>query len=222
MNPSLKAAIVSIDGLTERRAIDVDIMQTLMHLYRIDQGERTACSSDVYREIKDRVLTIVEVKGTGKWQEALSAILAGDALLLLDGTDKGIICNVRGWDKRSVSEPDTETVVRGPREAFTETIRVNTALIRRRIRDPNLTFEMFRVGRRTRTDVALGYIRGIINPEHAAEMRGRLRRIDVDAILDSGHLENIIQDSSFSPFPNSSTRSGRIRRRRISWRGASF
>jgi len=202
MNPAFKAATVSIDGLTERRALDVDIMQALMHLYRIDRGDQApACSTDIHREIVDRVLTIVEVKSTEKWSEALSAILAGDALLLLDGSAQGIICNVRGWDKRSVSEPDTEAVIRGPREAFSETMRVNTALVRRRIRDPNLTFEMFQIGRRTKTDIALGYIRGVINPAYLEEMRRRLKRIDVDAILDSGYLENIIQDSSFSPFP---------------------
>ncbi|MGI5838893.1 MAG: spore germination protein [bacterium] len=201
-DPAVPAAIVSIDGLTERRALDIDIMQTLMHLYRFDRNEgKPACSAGIYREIMDRALTIIEVKSTEKWEEALDAILAGDALLLLDGTPKGIICNVRGWDQRGVSEPETEAVIRGPREAFTETMRVNTALIRRRIRDPNLTFEMFQLGRRTKTDVALGYIRGVINPQFVDEMRRRLRRIDVDAVLDSGYLENIIQDSALSPFP---------------------
>ena len=98
-------------------------------------------------------------------------------------------------------ETSAENVVRGPRESFSESPRTNTALIRRKIKDPQLWMETQQIGRVTQTDVAMMYINGIANDKIVGEVRTRLGRIDVDSILESGYIEELIQDKTLTPFP---------------------
>ena len=97
--------------------------------------------------------------------EIISAVLSGSVALILEGVDQGIIIDVREYPARGPEEPDIERVSRGSRDGFVETIVFNTALIRRRIRDPKLRMEIFTVGRRSKTDVVVSYIEDIANPE---------------------------------------------------------
>jgi spore germination protein KA len=98
-------------------------------------------------------------------------------------------------------ESTTETVVRGPKEGFTENLRTNTALIRRKIKTPHLWLESKKIGRETVTDVAIMYIDGIANEKVIKEVHSRLDRIEIDGILESGYIEELIQDEALSPFP---------------------
>ena len=120
--------------------------------------------------------------------------------MLIDGYNQSIVINTKGWDKRGVEEPVTEAVVRGPREGFTENIRTNTALIRRKIKHPDLTMQSTVLGRRTRTNVTLAYIRGVANEGLIKDIEKRLKKIDTDAILESGYIEQYIEDTPFSIF----------------------
>jgi len=107
----------------------------------------------------------------------------------------------RAWPNRGVGEPSGETVIRGSREGFTETIRFNTALLRRRIRDVGLKIEGRQCGVRSKTDMAIVYIDDIVNTDVLEELKRRLDRIDIDAILDSGYVEQFIEDNDRTPFP---------------------
>ncbi len=127
--------------------------------------------------------------------------MAGNTLLLIDGFDKAIILSTKGFPRRSVSAADTEVVVQGSKEAFTETFRVNTVLIRRRIRDTNLKLKQMRIGKRSKTDVGIMYMEDIARPEILREVERRLNMIDIDGILDSGYIEQFIEDDYKSPFP---------------------
>jgi len=128
-------------------------------------------------------------------------ILAGETILFVDGYDKAIVIASRGFPNRGIGDATTEVVVHGSREAFNEVVRFNTALIRRRIRDPNLKCKQSRIGRRSETDIALMYITDLVRPEILAEVERRLETIKVDAIFDSGYVEQHIEDSWRSPFP---------------------
>ncbi|CAG7646890.1 spore germination protein [Paenibacillus allorhizosphaerae] len=129
------------------------------------------------------------------------AILSGSTVILPDGWALGLAANTQGGEHRSVEEPSSQSVVRGPREGFTEQINTNTALIRRKIKDPNLWLETMTIGRITQTEVALMYINGIVNDKLVEEARIRLGRIDIDGILESGNIEELIQDETYTPFP---------------------
>jgi spore germination protein KA len=98
-------------------------------------------------------------------------------------------------------EPAAESVIRGPRESFTECFRTNTALIRRKIKDRNLWLENRTIGRITKTEIAVMYIKGIADNSVVKQVHGQLDTIDIDGILESGYIEELIQDAKYSPFP---------------------
>ncbi|QAT50284.1 hypothetical protein EQM14_11225 [Caproiciproducens sp. NJN-50] len=108
--------------------------------------------------------------------------------------------STKGWEKRSVSEPQSETVVRGPREGFTENLRTNTSLIRRKIRNEHLRVDHMTVGRKTQTDICLIYLDGVADPQVVDTVKYRIGHLDVDSILESGYIEEYIDDAPFSPF----------------------
>ncbi len=142
-----------------------------------------------------------DIKETTSFDAMVNAVLSGDSAIFVGGSTKGLILANRGWPARSISEPSNENVVRGPRDAFSETIRFNTVLIRRRIRDTKLKIKMMSYGMRSRTDIAIVYMEDIVKPELLEELMRRLNKYEMDAIFDSGYIEQLIEDSWKSPFP---------------------
>ncbi|MBR1737841.1 MAG: spore germination protein, partial [Firmicutes bacterium] len=100
-----------------------------------------------------------------------------------------------------MNKPETEIAVQGPQDSFSESMRTNTVLIRRRIRDSALKCEQLRIGKRTKSDTAVMYIEGIADESIVSEINNRLKNISADGILDSGYIEQYIQDNDISPFP---------------------
>ncbi|EHS59722.1 spore germination protein [Paenibacillus sp. Aloe-11] len=196
-------AILYTDGLADKNIISDFIMESIMldNSLSRDVESRIQTSSNVMQILKDYALTIGGIHDITDFKDLYNALLSGDAVILIDGQTEGIVASARGWKDRGVSEPASENVVRGPREGFSETLRTNTALIRRKIKDPNLWLETKQIGRVTKTDVAVMYIKGITNDKLVAEVHERLNRIDVDGILESGYIEELIQDETFTPFP---------------------
>src|SRR5690606_25376913 len=97
--------------------------------------------------------------------------------------------------------PTTQSVVRGPKEAFTENLRTNTVLIRRKIKSPDPWTEKLEIGKETKTIVEVMYLKGIANDKVVQEVRNRLNKIQIDGIFESGQIEEFIQDETFTPFP---------------------
>jgi len=108
--------------------------------------------------------------------------------------------DLKEWPNRGVQEPVAESLVRGPREGFTETLRFNTSLIRRRIRTPRLKFDMSEVGLHTKTHICVTYIDGLVNPATVAEIKRRVQDIEIDGVLESGYIEDYIKDDYRTPF----------------------
>ncbi|MEA5015055.1 MAG: spore germination protein [Candidatus Limiplasma sp.] len=145
-------------------------------------------------------LSASDVKKIRALNEVVEGCLSGGAMLFVDGLDEALIVSVRGWEKRAVSEPDNEAVVRGPREGFTENLRTNTALLRRKIKNPALRLESTQIGDPTNTSVCIVYVEGLANPGLIKEIHKRLSSIKTDAILSSGYVEEYIEDAPFSAF----------------------
>lgn len=183
--------VLYIDGLVEKNLVDRDILQPLVRGEALRDLELVAAG----------LTTMGEVRLLGTLGEVVERILGGEAALLLDGAPYALGYGVRGWQSRSVEEPVTESTIRGPREGFVETLRFNTALLRRKIKSPALKMVARKVGRITQTDVAVAYIQGLANPEIVREVLRRLDRIDIEGALEGGYLEEFIEDSPFSPFP---------------------
>ncbi|GGG04024.1 hypothetical protein GCM10010912_55990 [Paenibacillus albidus] len=122
-------------------------------------------------------------------------------MIVLDGIQSALAVSITGGTRRSVEEPSSQTVIRGPKEGFTEDISINITLIRRKLRTPDLKFESHIIGKVTQTTVILAYIEGIADPEVVQEVTRRLQSIDTDSILESGYIEEFIQDAPLTPFP---------------------
>ena len=135
---------------------------------------------------------------------AKNAVLEGNALIVFPDMPPdifGYICAVKNDEGRSPSEPETENVVRGPHDGFTESASGNTVLLRRRIKSEKLKSEKFTLGRLTKTEVTLMYISDLVNREALALLKRRLADIRADALIDSGSVEMYIQDGRHALYP---------------------
>ena len=188
-----RAALLFFDGLVNADLIGEQILQPLLTV--------PACGPVTHMgRLSDSLLPAGEIAAGGSLEALCDACLLGDAALLIDGVAEYLAVNAKGFERRAVQEPQTETVVRGPREGFTETLRVNTALVRRRLKTPALRAEMHTLGRRTRTPVCLMWLDGIAGEALLREVRARLKTIDTDAILNSGYIEAFIENAPRSIF----------------------
>lgn len=154
------------------------------------------------KELVERVLSEATARTHRHWNAVVDVILRGSAILLIDGVDQAISVEVKGWAKRAVDRPTAEMTVRGPQEGFTEDIRTNLSLVRRRLRSPDLVAEWGQLGRVSRTDVVMVYLKSVANEKLVGEVRRRLRAIDIDYVADSGSVEQLIEDNPFSMYPN--------------------
>lgn len=196
----IKVGVIYTDGLVDKALVQEIVIKTLMvdfklsNFYSID-------TKNTFQILKDFVITAGDVKEINTFKTLYTHMLSGDTIILIHGYKKGFAVSLRGGENREVREPSSQTVVRGPKDGFTETLRTNTALIRRKIKSPNLWIETKPIGRETMTDVAIMYIKDIANEKIIEEVRGRLNKIDIDGILESGYIEEFIQDEIYSPFP---------------------
>ena len=175
-------------------------MESLMKDFPQDDFSKTGME-DLVLTIKETTLTVADIKDVTDYQLLYELLFSGNVILLINGHSVGLGISMKGGKERSVTEPSTENSIMGPREALTENIRVNTALIRRKINNPNLWLESRKIGEQTKTNVSLMYIKGIASEEIIEEVRSRLDRINIDSILDSLYIEELIQDTTYTPFP---------------------
>src|SRR5699024_500369 len=154
-----KAQIYYVNGLVND-AIIVEIMKMLIHV-NDDESEE----DKMYEIIKNRLIH-EQVDSEPKMSEMVDKLLAGLIVIFVDGEREGFIVDVRQYPGREPEEPDTERVIRGSRDGFTENVMESTALIRRRIKDKHLRNEMFQVGTRSKTDVCISYLNDVANDDY--------------------------------------------------------
>lgn len=193
----IEALIVSLEGMSEYQLINENILGPLMR----EAGNYKPSAKITIEYLINSALNLNGIQETTTMEEAVEAVLKGNTVFFMDGTDIALIIKTQTWEHRGVQQPETEVNVRGPREGFTETLSVNISQVRRKIKDPDLSIESMKLGRRTHTEVCIVYIQDIANPKIVAEVRRRLRRIDIDAVLESGYIEELIEDAPMSIFP---------------------
>jgi spore germination protein KA len=196
----IRAALFYFEGLVYREYINEFILKPLMfQSHHFSSGELRRGKSIAH--LRERLISIGGTEVVSKVDDILNNCLCGDTILLVDGYAEALALNTKGWKTRGVEEPKTEALVRGAREGFTESIGINMALLRRRIRHFEFTIEEMQIGAKTRTKVCIAYLKGVVNTGVLEEVRKRLGRIKTDAILESGYLEQFIEDAPFSIFP---------------------
>ncbi|MBQ3509086.1 MAG: spore germination protein [Peptococcaceae bacterium] len=199
-----QAAVFYFDGMTDSSVVHDNILQPL--LLDAEIAENDAETEENFRNffeyLKERLLPAGEITVADDLKQGAQAMMNGDVLLIIDGCRQAIVIDAKGFPQRPVGKAENEVVLRGPQEAFTEAMRINTALIRRHLRTNQLKLEEKTLGRYTRTQVAIVYLDGVANENIIAEVHRRLDNIkDVDSILDSSCIEQYIEDSPFSVFP---------------------
>ncbi|MHB8125057.1 MAG: spore germination protein [Desulfitobacteriaceae bacterium] len=194
-------SLVVVDGLVDKHLLDQFVLKALM----VDSAGRPELVqmtiTTALETIQKSLAPANEIKKISELGEALDAILSGDAVLFFAQTQEALVIGARGWVNRGVTEPETESVVRGPREGFSETLRINTSLLRRKIKHPSLRLVSLKIGDLTRTDVVVTYLENIASSDVISEVLKRLGRIKIDGVLETAYLEQMIEDNPYSPFP---------------------
>ena len=184
-----------VNGLCDTSFI-VHIVEEL-----VDINDTEKISTHLQAIVENRI-THQSVEKIKTMDELVDQVLSGLIVILVEGEKIGLVVDVRSYPGRQPQEPDTEKVVRGSRDGFVENIIVNTALTRRRIRDENLRFEMMKVGERSKTDVAIGYIKDIANPGLIEVIKRELSAIEIDGItMADKTVEEFLVKQGYNPYP---------------------
>lgn len=187
-----KAASFYIEGMIDKELLGRDVYAPLAAY----SGKRLTASMAA-----EKVLHIGAVKTTDDFSLLMDVVYQGLTAIFLEGERQAVFLEAIKWSQRSVTEPATDVVLRGPREGFIEALRPNVTLLRRKIHHPDFRSEKLRIGRYSQTDACLVYVTSIVNQGALRELRRRLNAIDIDAVLDSGQVEQLIEDRKRAVFP---------------------
>lgn len=201
VDQSQRMYLAYVDGMTDKPLIHDHILRPLVSEARLIAPDPGKVKRKVFELVSEGSLSASDIKEKNNLDEAVLAVLSGDTIMLIDGVPQFLVISTRGWPLRSMDEPTSEMVIRGPRRGFIETFRVNTVLLRREIKDPKLKIESLQLGERTKTDAGIAYMEDIVNKKVLKELKKRLDTIDIDGVLESGYVEQLIEDSWFSIFP---------------------
>jgi spore germination protein KA len=196
-----RIALLFMNGLADLNMIQSEVLRSLTGLERVYREQEPSFQDTPLTYLKEKVLAVGDVSYIRGVDTLFTHLLSGDAILLIDGYAEGLRIGVHGREERTVGEPASQPSIRGPMDAFTENINTNISLIRRRIKDPQLWLEVHQIGTITKTSVAIMYQKNVVSEQTVQEVRKRLGDIQIDGILESGYIEEFIQDKTATPFP---------------------
>lgn len=190
------ACLIFIDGFIKDE-IMIWILEALQSMKEDEFGK------DVIKQLIKTKIGYIEVEAIKDIKKIESLVLSGAVVLFVDGENEAILIDVRQYPVRTPEEPDLEKVTRGSRDGLVETLIFNTALIRRRLRDPNLIFDIRSVGTRSRTDVVIAYIEGLVDEKLLSEVQDRITNIDIGALVMAEKTleELIVKKRWYNPLP---------------------
>lgn len=187
-------AMIHIDGISSTKIIQEHILEPLLTY-------KSNLDAVSLKDELEQTISISKIKEKTALEDVLTAIVTGSTVIFIDGDSTALVLDTKEIESRSVAEPTTQTVIRGPKDSFTENLRTNTALVRGRIQSPDLRLDSMIVGEVTQTSVEIMYIKDIANDSIVKEVKRRIKDIKIDGILESSYVENFIRDDKPSPFP---------------------
>ncbi|MEK5027229.1 spore germination protein [Paenibacillus sp. FSL M7-1046] len=194
-------AAVYISGIIDKERVEEFITHAFSFGILSEKTSDEQTILDLFAYVQEKALTIGKEKLIKDLNSLLEALMSGDTVLLFHGLKDAISLSTSGGESRAVTEAATQVAIRGSKESFTESLGTNIALVRRRIKSPDLWIETMTLGAVTKTDVTMMYIHGLAPEETLQEFRKKLQAIHVDSILESGYIEQMIEENRFSPFP---------------------
>lgn len=196
-NGELQWLLIYADSLVDKKIIEEHVLKPLIsNGMSFEDGE-----PDKIEVLDDRTISVEQTKLTSKVTDVVRHVLKGDVAVIGAAQKSALLVGAKGGKERSLEEPSSEPVIRGPKVGFNENISTNIGLLRSRLPTPRFKLESFTVGDLTQTKVVIAYIQGIVTDSVVQEVRSRVSRIEIDGVLESGYIEEFIEDLPFSPFP---------------------
>ncbi|WP_019910151.1 spore germination protein [Paenibacillus sp. HW567] len=194
---SMPGMAVYLDVLVDQQAWDDGFLAPLMQQEVVPLDN----SSQVYEHLKFKFSSVVQPTVVSTMNEIAQRILKGQAVLFVERSTQAFSFELKDKLNRPLEEPSTEAVIRGPRYGFIEKLDINIALIRHRLRTPRLKTVKLNAGNISHTDIMIVYLENIAKQSVIDEVKSRIAGIDMDSVLESGYIEELINDHPFSPFP---------------------
>lgn len=191
-----KCGIFYMNGFAKDSAL-IEIIKRLTY---VEEQEVKGNALEVFQE---KLVAHIQVEKAEKFDDVMIKVLSGMTALFIENTGAALLIDAKNYPIRSTEEPDLERVVRGARDGFVETLMTNVTLIRRRIRDPRLKYELVKVGTRTQTDICIAYIQDIASPTLVEAFREKLTKVKIDGLpLGEKQLEEaLVKKNGWNPYP---------------------
>lgn len=198
LEQELSLAVCWLDGVVSGTSVTEEIIRPLTQLSRArDVQTETQC----LELILQGAVYSYSAKHRDTMDDIINDLTHGHCVVMLDGINQAVSFEVRSSNVRSISEPTLEKSLKGAKDSFVETLRINTSLVRRRLCTPKLKLLESSIGRKSQTQLAIMFLDGVADPATVEELAKRLDALDVDALLATGNLEEYIVDSPRSPLP---------------------
>ena len=190
----LNLCFIFMDGVVNSDIIDGFIIRPLMAAHHVTEDK------DVIRYLMEQVIQVDGIKKAEDMLDIVKSVSYGESLLLVDGCSNSLLIDTKKFVTRSVAEPNGEMILSGPREGFTESLMQNLSMIRRRLRTSDLKLKFISLGEKSNTQLCVAYMDSIVDPDILKELCQRLKRIDIDCILDANYITELIRDNHWSLF----------------------
>ncbi|GMK47477.1 putative membrane protein YfkQ [Paenibacillus glycanilyticus] len=198
INGQTKILMIYVDGMIDTESFESNVLRPLIY-EGVPQGLGTIDS--IAYMCEQKLFSIMQISRLFDFDATVESILKGSVAILADGDATACLANIKQIETRSIEESSSEPTLRGPKESFTENLRTNTTMIRRIITSPKLKMKSVTIGTLTKTDVVISYIEDVVEPKLLEEVCFRVSQIDTNGILESGYIEEAIEDTHLTPFP---------------------
>lgn len=198
---TIRAAIVSMNKISDTTMIQEYVLKPLMVELRKTNVTELYASTDFKAFIKNHILPLSKITDTEHVHQVIETVLRGSTTLLIDGIPGGLILGTGSTEPQNFEEPSSESLVRGPKIGFVNSLEENISLLRSRASDPNMQMLGFQVGERNKKNLVISFIDGIADPKLVDEVKRRIEKIKIDDPLESGYIDQLIEDNFLSPFP---------------------
>lgn len=195
-----RSMLVFIDGMQDEKLMSEQVLEVLMFEGQQGQDQQEQPEGLSNSFIKESLMPLTQISEVTRMEELYEFILLGHTALLIEGMKEALLVGPPNGTIRSVNEPTSEALLRGPRIGFTEVLSENTSMLRRQGLNKSLEMKKFQVGSRIKKDLVIAYIKDIVNPDLLEEISRRISKIDMDFLPESGYVEQLIEDNYLSPF----------------------
>lgn len=186
-----KSVLITTEGMCNKEGIALSIINPIICADFSDVSR-----NELYNYIKNSVLSASEIVEVDTYEKVMTFSMSGFAVLAIDGFNKMLAIGIQGFSFRGVSSPETEVIQRGPREGFVEPLRINMTLIRRRMKNPDLVFELLEGGDISKTQMCICYLKSAVSDTILNKLRKRLSDVKIPTVLGAGYLVPFLEENN--------------------------